>query len=103
MRVRDNRKTKGAAKQVLEKMFETGAEPSKIVEDLGLGQLDDVDALRSTVREVIEGNAKAIGEYRSGKTEVLKFLVGMVMRATRGRANATQAEVLLVEELGAAN
>ena len=75
------------AKQVLEEMFATGQAPGVIVSVKGLAQISDGDELSRIVDEVIDANPKPAGEYREGKDAVLGFLVGQVMRATRGKAN----------------
>ena len=88
-----------AAKQVLERMFATGRNPGELVAELGLGQIEDTGAVVAAVRKAIEANEKAVADYRAGKAEAIKFLLGQVMRETRGRANAAQAQEVLVEEL----
>jgi aspartyl-tRNA(Asn)/glutamyl-tRNA(Gln) amidotransferase subunit B len=92
-----------AAKEVLEKMIETGRAAASIVEELGLGRIEDTDAVVSAVRKAIEANEKAVADYRAGKSEAVKFLLGQVMRETRGRANASQAQSVLIEELSRAS
>jgi len=83
------------AKEVLDIAFESGAKPAAIVQERGLGQVRDEDAIDRIAGEVIEANPKPVDDYRSGKTAALQFLVGQVMRQTRGRADAnTAAEVL---------
>src|SRR5205807_1055525 len=62
-----------AAKQVLEKMFETGRDPRPVVEELGLTQIQDADDVVAAVRKTIEANSKAVADYQAGKSEVVKF------------------------------
>jgi aspartyl-tRNA(Asn)/glutamyl-tRNA(Gln) amidotransferase subunit B len=94
--------TRSGAKQVFEASFDTGAAPTQIVEERGLTQISDSDALMAVVRQVIDDpqSAKAIGEYRGGKTSALQFLVGRIMKATRGQANPQLARSLLEQTLG---
>ncbi len=93
--------TRTVAKQVFEESFDTGAEPAAIVREKGLAQISDSDAMLAVVRQVLadEKAAKAIAEYRGGKTSAVQFLVGMVMKATRGQANPKLARELLESEL----
>ena len=83
-------------------MFETGASPSRVVEDQGLYQISDEDALLAIVRRAIENNPKAVADFRKGKSNAVGFLVGQVMRETRGQANPQVANQLVVRELNAA-
>ncbi len=88
-----------AAKQTLGIMFETGRSPQEIVKEQGLQQISDKDQLTGVVREVIAANPGPAEQFRSGKEAILKFLVGQVMKATRGKANPQLAEQLLQEQL----
>jgi aspartyl-tRNA(Asn)/glutamyl-tRNA(Gln) amidotransferase subunit B len=75
------------AKEILPKMFETGDAPSVIMEREGLKQISDTGALEKIVDEVLAANPKQVEQYKSGKTAVIGFLVGQVMKASRGQAN----------------
>ncbi|HEX6032180.1 MAG TPA: Asp-tRNA(Asn)/Glu-tRNA(Gln) amidotransferase subunit GatB [Tepidiformaceae bacterium] len=92
--------TAAVAKEVFEKMAETGRGAKELVEEGGLAQIGGEDELSGIVRKVIEGNEKAVADYRAGKDSAVKFLVGQVMRETRGRANPQKAQELLAKELG---
>ena len=76
-----------AAKQVFGKLFEAGGSPAEMVKELGLAQISDEDELGGVVDEVIGEHPDAAENFRKGKEQALKFLVGQVMRKTRGRAN----------------
>ncbi len=89
------------AKQVFEESFRTGQAPSAIVEARGLRQISDSDVLVTMAREVIAANPKVVDDYRRGKTQSIKFLVGQIMRASKGQANAQVAEKILADELAA--
>jgi aspartyl-tRNA(Asn)/glutamyl-tRNA(Gln) amidotransferase subunit B len=83
------------AKEVLPKIVESGDAPSVIVEREGLKQISDSGALEKIVDEVIAANPKQVEQFKSGKTTVIGFLVGQVMKASRGQANpATVNEIL---------
>ncbi len=87
------------AKDVLAEMFATGASAEQIVSRRGLTQISDAARLSEIVREAIEKNPKPVQQYLDGKETVLGFLIGQVMRATRGQANVKIVESLLREEL----
>jgi aspartyl-tRNA(Asn)/glutamyl-tRNA(Gln) amidotransferase subunit B len=90
-----------AAKQVFGKLFEAGGSPSEIVKELGLAQISDEGEIAGVVDGVIEENPEAVENFRKGKEQALKFLVGQVMRKTRGRANPQLVNDLLREKLAA--
>ena len=92
--------TGASAKQVFERMLETGDSAKKVVENLHLGQISGSDELRQAARDVIKNNEQAVTDYRAGKETAIKFLLGQVMRETRGRANPQMVQELLKEELG---
>jgi len=75
------------AKDVFAKMYASGDDAKTIVEREGLVQNSDAGAIESTAREIIEKNPKAAADYRAGKTNMLGFFVGQVMKATGGKAN----------------
>ena len=74
-------------KDVLAACFETGTAPAEIVEKKGLSQVSDESELEAIVAKVMEANPKEVELYRGGKKKVLSFLMGQVMRETRGKAN----------------
>ena len=93
--VEDEVITAATAKQVLAAAFESGDAPAAIVEARGLAQLRDDEGLARIAAEVIDANAQAVADYRGGKESAIKFLVGQVMRATRGRADPNEAQSAL--------
>ncbi len=74
-------------KKVLRTMFETGDSPEEIVKKEGLIQISDEDELEKIVKKVLSANEQSIIDYRNGKDRALGYLVGQVMKATRGKAN----------------
>ena len=76
-----------AAKIVFERMCESGESAERVVEAEGLAQIDDAETLGTLVAAAIKANPKAVDTYRAGKTGILGFLVGQVMRETRRKAN----------------
>jgi len=91
--------SQGVGKEVLAEMLATGRPAAQIVEARGLRQISDKDALLETVQRVIAENPGPAGDYREGKEAALNFLMGQVMRATRGQANAGLVRQLLRSEL----
>jgi aspartyl-tRNA(Asn)/glutamyl-tRNA(Gln) amidotransferase subunit B len=83
------------AKDVFEKMYATGRAADDIVAAEGLASIDDVAAVEAAVREVIAANATAVAQYRGGKQQTFGFLVGQVMKATRGKAKPAQVNDLM--------
>ncbi len=87
------------AKTVLDEMFQTGKEADGITKEKGLGQISDGQQLEATISEVINSNARPVADFKSGKEQALRFLVGQVMRATRGRANPGLVTEMLKKKL----
>jgi len=87
-------------KAVLGEMFETGRSAQEIVAQKGLTQISDAEQLAPVIEEVVRTNQRAVADYLGGKEEALRFLVGQVMKATRGQANPHLANRLLREHLG---
>ncbi len=87
------------AKEIFPKMFETGEEAGAIIEREGLAQISDEGALGKIVDEVIAANPKQVEQYRGGKTAVIGFLVGQVMKLSRGQADPEAVNRLLKGKL----
>ena len=90
-----------SAKQVFEVMFNKGAAPEVIIEELRLGVVSGADSLGPIVDEVIANNEKAVADYLGGKEVALKSLMGEVMKATRGQADPVQATEIIKDKLAA--
>ena len=87
--------TSRMAKDLLPKMLETGEPPEPLMRRLGLAQVTDSAALREAALAIIQANPKAVGDYRQGKGQALKFLVGQLMAKTQGQANPESAHEIL--------
>ncbi|HET7232724.1 MAG TPA: glutamine--tRNA ligase/YqeY domain fusion protein [Longimicrobium sp.] len=98
--VEDGTLSTSAARQVLGAMVNEGGHPREIVERLGLRQVSDEALVAPAVDEVIAANAAKAAEYRGGKTGLLGFFVGQVMRSTGGKANPELVNRLVRERLG---
>ncbi|GFN22255.1 Asp-tRNA(Asn)/Glu-tRNA(Gln) amidotransferase subunit GatB [Thermanaeromonas sp. C210] len=87
------------AKQVFEEMFATGKGAREIVQAKGLVQISDVAELTPIVERVLASHPKVVEDYRNGKEKALGFLVGQVMKETKGKANPSLVNKLLKERL----
>ncbi|MDF1493919.1 Asp-tRNA(Asn)/Glu-tRNA(Gln) amidotransferase subunit GatB [Caproiciproducens sp. CPB-2] len=89
-------------KATLEKMLDTGKAPGELISEADMGGVD-ADALKSVCEQAIASNPNAVSDYLSGKEKALKAILGSVMKATRGRADAMEAEKLLIQLIQGAN
>jgi aspartyl-tRNA(Asn)/glutamyl-tRNA(Gln) amidotransferase subunit B len=87
------------AKQVFEEMLESGQDPEQIVEDKGLKQISDEDALAEIIDGIIADSPEQVGQYREGNTNIVGWFVGQVMQATKGQANPKLANQMLRDRL----
>ncbi|MHC4916039.1 MAG: Asp-tRNA(Asn)/Glu-tRNA(Gln) amidotransferase subunit GatB [Planctomycetota bacterium] len=88
-----------ARQKLIPAMFETGGGAAELVKKLGLAQVTDAGAIEGAVDAAIEKNPKALEDYRAGKKAAVQFLIGQVMRETRGKANAGVVRELLQKKL----
>ncbi|AQS59492.1 Asp-tRNA(Asn)/Glu-tRNA(Gln) amidotransferase subunit GatB [Desulforamulus ferrireducens] len=86
-------------KEVFEIMFKEGKDPEQIVKEKGLSQISDAGQLSQVIAEVIANNPKSVADFKSGKEQAIGFLVGQVMKATKGQANPGVVNKMLREEL----
>jgi aspartyl-tRNA(Asn)/glutamyl-tRNA(Gln) amidotransferase subunit B len=87
------------AQTVLKEMFATGKEPGEIIKEKDLAQVSNAEELNVAVAKVIGANQKAVDDYKKGNEAPLKFLIGMVMRETKGKANPQVVEGIIKEML----
>jgi aspartyl-tRNA(Asn)/glutamyl-tRNA(Gln) amidotransferase subunit B len=87
------------AKSVLEEMFTTGQSADEIIKRRGLSQISDTGELEKIAAEVIQSNVQPVADYKAGKETALKFLVGQVMKASKGRANPQLVNEVLKRKL----
>ncbi len=83
------------AKKAFDAMWDTGKSAEDVVEELGLVQVSDEDFLNKVALEVIEVNPKVVSDYKSGKKNAVMFLVGQVMKKTKGKANPQKVKQIL--------
>ncbi len=87
------------AKTVFEEMLETGKNPDTIINEKGLRQVTDTGAIESIIDEVIKNNPKSVEDYKNGKDKALKFLIGQVMKESKGKANPQMVNDILIKKL----
>ena len=88
------------AREIFPEMYSTGKAPDQIVGDKGLTQLSDEGALDRIIGEVLANNTTQVAQFKEGKTQVLGFLVGQVMKASGGKANPGKVNEMLKKRLG---
>ena len=84
---------------MLGEMYKTGGDPSNILEEKGLAQMSDEGEIEKIVEEVIEANSKSVEDYKAGKENAIKFLIGQTMKQSKGKANPQMAEEILKKKL----
>ena len=89
------------AKAVFEEMVGTGKTPVQIVEEQGLKQISDEGAIVAAVEQVLANHPDKVAEYRGGRDKLFGFFVGLVMKATQGKANPQKVNDLLRDKLSA--
>jgi aspartyl-tRNA(Asn)/glutamyl-tRNA(Gln) amidotransferase subunit B len=87
------------AKSLLDELYVEGGDPAAIVAERGLVQVSDEGELSKLVDEVVAAHANVVADYKGGKQQALQALVGQIMKATKGRANAQTVSQLLRERL----
>ncbi|HTV73922.1 MAG TPA: Asp-tRNA(Asn)/Glu-tRNA(Gln) amidotransferase subunit GatB [Candidatus Acidoferrales bacterium] len=87
------------AKDLIERLWTQGGSPRAIVDAEGLAQVSDLGAIDSIVNEIIAANERTVADYKAGKTKVIGFLVGQVMKASRGKANPKLVEERLIARI----
>jgi len=87
------------AKDIFAKMYETGESPETIIEREGLRQISDTGALEKIIDEIIAANPKQLEQYKAGKTTLIGYFVGQVMKASNGQANPAAVNELLKARL----
>ncbi len=97
--IKSNKINNNAAKKVLREMFESSKACNEIIEELGLIQISDLGEIEKIVDRTIENNPQSIEDFKNGKKKALGFLVGQVMKESKGKANPQIVNKLLNEKL----
>ena len=88
------------AKEVFEMLLSENKDPEIIVKEKGLVQITDNSEIEKIVEQVLEENKQSVEDYRAGKSNALKYLVGQAMRLSKGKANPQMINELILEKLG---
>jgi len=88
-----------ARRDLFPEMYRTGKPPDELVRQLGLEQVSDAAELERLVRDALRGHPREVEQYRAGKRGLLGYFVGLVMKASRGKANPRKVNELLRREL----
>ncbi len=97
--IKDDEISNNAGKKILRKVFETGKDPKTIVKEEGLSQISDESALLEMIEKVLDNNQQSIEDYKAGRDRALGYLVGQVMKESRGQANPQMVNEKLKEIL----
>lgn len=97
--IRDGKINNNTGKKVLRDMFETGKDPKSIVKEKGLIQISDEGELEGVIEKVLDENEQSIIDYKNGKDRAVGYLMGQIMKATRGKANPQLVNKMLTEKL----
>jgi aspartyl-tRNA(Asn)/glutamyl-tRNA(Gln) amidotransferase subunit B len=99
--VADGKINSSAAQTVLAEMYRGGdSDPSHIIERLNLAQVSDISELEKAVDNALTGNKKSVADYKSGKQNAFQFLIGQIMKETKGKANPKVVADILKQRLG---
>jgi aspartyl-tRNA(Asn)/glutamyl-tRNA(Gln) amidotransferase subunit B len=97
--IKGKKVTPKAAKKIIEKMPKNPDSPAKIAEEMGLIGVSDLESIIKAVKQAIDENPQAVSDYHEGKKEAVNFLMGQVMRLTRGKADPEETSKFLREAL----
>ena len=97
--IKDGTISSKIAKKVFAETNANGTDPKKYVEDQGMVQLSDTSVLEPMVKEVVDNNPQSVEDFKNGKDRAIGFLVGQIMKQTRGKANPKVINQLLNDEL----
>jgi aspartyl-tRNA(Asn)/glutamyl-tRNA(Gln) amidotransferase subunit B len=86
-------------KTVFAEMWKTSKDPESIIKEKGLVQIIDTSAIEKIIEEVLTANAGSVAEYKAGKTKLMGFFVGQIMKASKGQANPDLVNKILIEKL----
>ena len=98
--IKDNKINSKQAKEILEIMINTGKKPDNIIKEKGIEQINSTSDIEKIVDEVISSNSDAINQYKNGKDHAFSYLVGQVMKLSKGKANPNIAKDLLISKIG---
>ena len=97
--IEDGKISSKQSKEVFYKSLEDQKEPSVIVEELGIKQIGETEEILSIVTEVLNEHSESIDTYKQGRTNIVDFLVGQVMKKTKGQANPAMTREMMISEI----
>ncbi|MFM1534707.1 Asp-tRNA(Asn)/Glu-tRNA(Gln) amidotransferase GatCAB subunit B, partial [Helcococcus ovis] len=97
--VKDGKVSNNSGKKIFREIFESNEDPQKVMVELGLEQNNDSDFLVNLVNEVLNANPQSIEDFKAGRDRALGFLMGQVMKQSKGKANPQEASKMIKEEL----
>ena len=89
----------GQAKEIFEIVLKTGRDPAEIADAEGLKQVSDTGAIEKLVDETLAENSQSIADFKAGKDRALGFMVGQIMKKSRGKANPAMVNEMLLKKL----
>ncbi len=95
--VKDGKINNNTGKKVLKEIFDTGKDPETIVKEQGLIQISDEGELKEIVAKVLDENEQSIIDYKNGKDRAIGFLVGQIMKASKGKANPQIVNKMVID------
>ena len=99
IRIADGTISGKIAKQVFETMWQGDSDADQIIDQQGLKQISDESSIEPIIDKIVQDNPKQVGQFQAGQTKLLGFFVGQVMKATQGKANPKQVNILLNKKL----
>ena len=94
-----SRVNSSAAQIILAEMFKTGADPTHVMDDKDLGQMEAGEELDKVIDLIIEDNPDQVAEFKAGKDPIIKYLIGLGMKATKGKGNPADLEKMFRDKL----
>ena len=87
------------ARELLDRVWTSNESVKELAESLGLKQVNDEDAVKQVVLQIIASNPQAVSDYKSGNQRAITFFIGQTMKQTKGKANPQLVNKILLEEL----
>ena len=97
--VKDKKINKNSGKEILNKIYFSDENPVELVEKMGLKSMDNAEELGVIVKETLSENESAIVDFNNGKENAVRYLIGQVMKKSRGTANPSQTEKEILRQL----
>jgi aspartyl-tRNA(Asn)/glutamyl-tRNA(Gln) amidotransferase subunit B len=88
-----------AAQVVLKEMYETGGDPSQIIEAKDLAQMNDGEEMEKIIEKLLKENQQSIEDYKNGKKKAFQFLIGQAMKITKGKANPQKVAEIIKKKI----